>query len=183
MREKNFLLKAARTLCASALVASSGCTTLSQAEIKALETRELDLPYDEAYQAAMNGLFSLGFTIEHSDKPSGVVTGKRSDPQTGAKIAAAVAFGVLGLLAVGDRNEAVTFKLAELEPRVTQLRMKLIVNGKAVVDRTVMTKVWQQIERESMLESRPSDRTPSTQPGAAPSTGAPSGSSAKAPDG
>jgi hypothetical protein len=33
---------------------------MTQTEIKMLETRELDLPYDDAYQAALNGLFSLG---------------------------------------------------------------------------------------------------------------------------
>jgi hypothetical protein len=149
---------------ASVLLGPCGCATLTQAEIKALETRELDLPYDEAYQAAMNGLFSLGFTIDHSDKESGVVTGKRTDPQVGAKLGAAVVLGVVGVLAVGDRSEAVTFKLAALEPRVTQLRMKVVVNGKAVVDRQFMTKIWQQIEREAMLESRPSDRVPGTHP-------------------
>ncbi len=142
----------------------SGCAPLTQAEVKALETRELDLPYNEAYQAAMNGLFSLGFTLDHTDMASGVVTGKRQDPQTGAKIGAAIAFGVIGLLAVGDRNEAVTFKLVKLAPRLTQLRMKVIINGKPVTDRTFMTKIWQQIEREAMLESRPSEINPSTQP-------------------
>lgn len=152
-------------------VVGSGCATMTQAEIKALQTREIDLPYDEAYQAAMNGLFSLGFTIEHSDKASGVLTGKRSDPQTGAKLGAAVAFGVVGLLAVGDRNEAVTFKLATLEPRTTQLRMQVVINGKAIVDRQLMTKIWQQIEREAMLESRPSDRVPGTQTSSGPTPG------------
>ena len=139
---------------------SSGCTQLTQAEIKALETRELDLPFDEAYQAAANGLFSLGFAIEHSDKESGIITGKRKDLQTGAKIGAAVAFGVLGLLAVGDRDEVVTFMLTELEDNLTQLRMKIVINGKSVIDRKLMTKIWQQIEREAMLESRPSDYGP-----------------------
>ncbi len=151
-------------VCMLMLFGASGCATMTQTEIKALQTREIDLPYEEAYQAAMNGLFSLGFTIDHSDKVSGVVTGKRSDPQTGAKIGAAVALGLLGLLAVGDRNEAVTFKLAVLEPRVTQLRMQLVINGKAIVDRQLMTKIWQQIEREALLESRPSDRSPASQP-------------------
>ena len=150
------------------LIGSCGCTQLTQAEIKALETREMDCPFDEAYKAAANGLFSLGFAIEHSDKESGIVTGKRKDPQTGAKIGAAIAFGVLGLLAVGDRDETVTFMLTEVEPNLTQLRMKVIINGKGVIDRTLMTKIWQQIEREAMLESRPSDKIPATQ--SAPST-------------
>ena len=145
-------------------VGSSGCAQPTQAEIKMLETREMDCSFDEAYRAAANGLFSLGFAIEHSDKDSGIITGKRKDPQTGAKIGAAIAFGVLGLLAVGDRDETVTFMLTELEPLLTQLRMKVIINGKSVVDRTLMTKIWQQIEREAMLELRPSDRSPTTQP-------------------
>ena len=137
------------------MAAVSGCAQLTQSEIKFLETRELDLPYGEAYMAAANGLFSLGFAIEHSDKESGIITGKRKDPQTGAKIGAAVAFGVLGLLAVGDREESVTFMLTELGSELTQLRMKVIINGKSVVDRKLMTKIWQQIEREAMLETRP----------------------------
>jgi len=50
-----------------------GCATLSQSEIKFLETRELGLGYDEAYRAAANGLFSLGYAISHSDKASGIL--------------------------------------------------------------------------------------------------------------
>lgn len=162
---KHQLLKIAGSLFVTSIfVVSTGCAAApTQAEIKMLETREVELPYDQAYQAAMNGLFSLGFTIEHTDKTSGIVTGKRNDPQTGKKIGAAVAFGVIGLLAVGDRNEAVTFKLAELEPQLTQLRMQVIINGKPVVDRQLMTNLWQQIEREAMLESPPSAHVPSTQ--------------------
>ncbi len=146
-------------LLSGAMITATGCATLTQAEIKALETREMDCGYDDAYKAAANGLFALGFTVSHSDKASGILTGVRHDPNTGAKVAAAVFFGVLGLAATQDRNESVTFMLTALEPQLTQLRMKLIVNGQPVVDRTVMTKIWQQIEREAMLESRPSDRT------------------------
>jgi len=157
---------------------------LTQAEIKMLETRELDLPYDEAYHAAANALFSLGFTVSHSDKSSGILSGARYDPNTGGKVAAALLFGVLGLAATEGRNEAVTFMLHSLEPNLTQLRMKVVVNGKPVVDRKLMTKIWQQIEREAMLESRPSDRIPSSQPvsqGAINATTAPAASRPAAP--
>lgn len=145
-------------------IAATGCAQPTQAEIKALETREMDCSFDEAYTAAANGLFSLGFAVSHSDKSSGILTGTRVDPNTGNKIAAALAFGVVGALAVGDRNEAVTFMLSPLEVKLTQLRMKVIINGQSVFDRTLMTKIWQQIEREAMLESRPSDRLPASQP-------------------
>lgn len=146
------------------MVCCGGCVQpITQTEIKALETRELDMPFDEAFSAAANGLFSLGFTIDHSDKVSGILTGKRLDPRAGAKLANAIFFGVIGLAATKERNEAVSFMLSPLEPNVTQLRMKVIVNGKPVVDRKMMTKIWQQIEREAMLETKPSERTPTTQ--------------------
>lgn len=143
-------------------VGLSGCAQLTQAEIKALETREMDCSFDEAYQAAANGLFSLGFTISHSDKESGILTGSRLDPNTGEKVANTLLFGVLGLALTKDRNEAITFMLSPLRAELTQLRMKLIVNGKSVIDHKLMTMIWQQIEREAMLETRPSDRTPTT---------------------
>jgi hypothetical protein len=159
---KAFLLAASLT--------GAGCAQPTQSEIKSLETREMDCSFNEAYSAAANGLFSLGFTVSHSDKESGILTGTRNDPNTGNKIAAALAFGVVGLLAVGDRNEAVTFMLSPLEEKLTQLRMKVIVNGSSVFDRQLMTKIWQQIEREAMLESRPSDRDPTSQPSSQPSS-------------
>jgi len=167
MKLNSFLIKqvSAVVILIGAAFTSSGCVHLTQAEIKALETREMDCSFDEAYRASSNGLFSLGFTISHSDKESGILTGTRHDPNTGAKVANAILFGVIGLAATKDRDEAVTFMLTPLEPNLTQLRMKVIVNGKAVIDRKFMTKIWQQIEREAMLESRPSDRLATTQPG------------------
>ena len=142
----------------------AGCSQMTQAEIKMLETRELDLPYDEAYVAATNGLFALGYTIDHSDKESGILTGKRHDPNVGGKLAGALVLGVVGLLAAGENDEAVTLMLTRSEPQVTQLRMKVLFNGKPSTDRTLMTKIWQQIEREAMLDSRPPGAPPATKP-------------------
>ncbi len=144
-------------VCLVALLISSGCSQMAQSEIKALETRELNLAYNDAYKAAANGLFSLGFTINHSDRESGIVSGVRNDPNTGKKIANTLLFGVLGLAATSSREESVSFMLSPLEDHLTQLRMKVLVNGKPVVDRKVMTMIWQRIEREAMLESGPAD--------------------------
>lgn len=142
----------------------AGCSQMTQAEIKMLETRELDLPYDEAYAAASNGLFSLGYTIDHSDKESGILTGKKHDPNVGGKLAGALVLGVVGVLAAGENDEAVTFMLTRVEPRVTQLRMKVLLNGKPSTDRRLMTRIWQQIEREAMLDARPPGTSPATKP-------------------
>ncbi len=147
------------------ILCSIGCSQMAtQAEIKMLETRELDLPYDEAYTAATNGLFGLGFTIDHSDKESGILTGKKHDPNVGGKVAGALVLGVVGLLAAGDNDDAVTFMLTRVDPKVTQLRMKVLHNGKPSTDRQLMTKIWQQIEREAMLDAKPPGTPPATKP-------------------
>lgn len=136
----------------------TGCATLTQSEIKFLESRELDLSYNEAYRAAANGLFSLGFTINHSDKESGILTGERHDPRTGRKITNTILFGVLGLAATQSSDHAISFMLTSLDAETTELRMKVVQNGRPVIDRTLMTKIWQRIERESMLDTKPSRR-------------------------
>jgi len=135
-----------------------GCATLSQSEIRFLETRELDLGYDEAYRAAANGLFSLGYAINHSDKASGIL---------GARLVTHVAKSSVTFLLVlpmatiseGRDEEAVTFMLTPINKNRTQLRMKVVFNGTPIVDRKKMTKIWQRIEREAMLETRPARAT------------------------
>jgi len=152
-----------------------GCKTMTQSEIKFLETRELDLPYDNAYKAAANGLFSLGFAIDHSDKESGILSARQHDPRTGLKVSNAIFFGVIGLAATESVDHAITFMLTSVNPTLTELRMKVVRNGKAVVDRKLMTKIWQTIEREAMLATRPvTDRTAQAAPASSPEPHGPS---------
>ncbi len=132
---------------------SFGCAQqMTQSEIRSLESRELDLTYDKAYSATINGLFALGFTVDHSDKASGVVTGKRHDSQNAKRLVNTVLFGVVGAVATKERDEAVTFMVSPNGSAKTLLRMKVVVDGKAIVDRTLMTRIWQQIEKEGMLD-------------------------------
>ena len=36
------------------------------------------MPYEVAYRAATQAMFSIGFSISHSDKASGILTGSRT---------------------------------------------------------------------------------------------------------
>ena len=140
--------------------ACAGCASrLTQSEIKFLETRELDGPYSEVYDASLNAMFSMGLTIVHTDKASGVITG-----QSGDHIQRASAHPLFrSLYDVKKVTLMVTAKADDL----TQIRMKVLVNERQQLDRTLMTKIWQQIEREAMLESGPADYgRPSSQPAA-----------------
>lgn len=155
MQKRRLMIIAAISL--AIVYLSSGCNELTQSEIKFLETREVDLPYDEAYQAAINGLFSLGYTIEHSDKESGVVSGRRN--KKAAKMSVTFLL-ILPLPTVGEgsNEEAITFLITRQEPDVSLLRMKVVINGKPVANRELMTEIWQRIEREAMLETRPREQ-------------------------
>jgi len=129
------------------MVAVSGCAQPTQSEIKFLETRELELPYDEAYSAALNAMFGMGLSLQHTDKASGIITG-----QSGDHVQRASTHPLFrGLCNVTK----VTLMLASKAETTTQLRMKVLVNEKQQLDRTLMTKIWQAIEREAMLETRP----------------------------
>ncbi len=44
--------------------------------------------------------------------------------------------------------------------RLSQLRMKVLINEEQKLDRRLMTALWQRIEREAMLDMPPSARRP-----------------------
>lgn len=49
----------------------------TQLGARQIEVRTLDVSYEVAYRAATQALFSLGYSITHSDKASGILTGSR----------------------------------------------------------------------------------------------------------
>ena len=132
------------------VVSAAGCATtgtMTQAELKFLETREIDLPYQEAYTAALNAMFSLGLQITHSDKSSGVISGQAGD------------YVMRSTLKKSKQKKnpvkKVSLLIADRGPRLSQLRMKVLINEQPQIDRKLMTRVWQRIEREAMLDTRP----------------------------
>ncbi|MFQ5462837.1 MAG: hypothetical protein ACE5E5_09445 [Phycisphaerae bacterium] len=135
-----------------------GCASMSQSEIKFLETRELDLGYDDAYRAAANGLFSLGYAINHSDKSSGILSARLVTHVAKSSVTFLLVLP-MATISEGRNEEAVTFMLTPINKHRTQLRMKVVFDGKPIVDRKKMTKIWQRIEREAMLETKPARAT------------------------
>ncbi len=133
------------------LMTASGCAlSRSQAELKFLETREIRSPYASTYDGALNAIFSLGMTIEHSDKASGVITGQSGDYAYRAN-----------LTKKEKKKNPVKKVTLLLRPRgkaATQIRMKVLVNEKQQLDRKLMTALWQRIAREVMLDEGPSNR-------------------------
>ena len=132
------------------MIAAAGCATagsMTQAELKFLETREIDLSFHEAYDAALNAMFSLGLQITHSDKSSGVISGQAGD------------YVMRSTLKKSKQKKnpvkKVSLLISDRGPRLSQLRMKVLINEQPQIDRKLMTRIWQRIEREAMLDTRP----------------------------
>lgn len=139
----------------SLVLLCSGCSQMTQSEMKFLESRDLDAPYAEVYDAALNAMFSMGLVISYTDKESGIITGQSGDHAQRAS----VALIWRPLYPV----KKVSLMIKSEEPQVTRVRMKVLVNEKQQLDYKLMTEIWQRIEREAMLESGPSDHSPPTQ--------------------
>ena len=129
-----------------------GCAhQMTQAEIGAMETRRVDAPYDDTYLAATGVLFDLGYTITHSDKASGLITGENKVSRANDRAAAYLALGVAGLL-IADEERKVTMLIREVGPQASTVRMKLTVQGKQSKQREVYTTIWNKILRQLMLD-------------------------------
>jgi hypothetical protein len=80
-RNMNLLLAFAIFFFGLSSAAALGQTTSddpTQLGSRQIEVRTLDVPYDLAYRSATQALLSLGYSINHSDKTSGIVTGSRT---------------------------------------------------------------------------------------------------------
>jgi len=132
----------------AALIAAPGCASNpTQAEIKFLETRELHLPYAQAYDAALNVMFSMGLSITHTDKGSGVIAAQSGDHALRATMGS--------IKRARNPVKKVTLMVTPRGERLTQLRMKVLINEEQTLDRRLMTEIWQRIEREAMLDAPP----------------------------
>lgn len=81
MRSKAKLLALTGLVVASSSAAAIGQTITddpTQLGTRQLEVRTLDVSYEVAYRAATQAMFSIGYTISHSDKTSGILTGSRT---------------------------------------------------------------------------------------------------------
>ena len=133
-----------------ALVAvGTGCFSPTQAEMKFLETREVNRSYAETYNACLNAVFSMGMTINHTDKQSGVVSAQCGDHVQRVNA---------GMWKRFYPVKKVTLMVTPRRRNLTQIRMKVLVNEKQKLDRKLMTAIWQRIEREAMLDAGPSRR-------------------------
>lgn len=148
------------TFCA-AIFATSGCAFLngepqmSQAQIKQLESRTIDAPFKEVYDASIEALFDLGYTIVHTDKESGVIMGERSSKSYRT---------VWVTLADGNRSPSseeylqtkqLTILVKPEGRKQCTVRIKSSRNKESSFDKKAINEVWLYIDRQVLMEGGP----------------------------
>jgi hypothetical protein len=130
----------------SAAVMLGGCQSeprYTQAQLNALETREIDAPLAETFTAASNALFDAGYTISMSDRAGGLVTGtKRHDRKRDEMFVKK---------SERWREYTLSVQVRRLEPKLSAVRVKSAVNGEPRVDRDTINEFWVLMQRQVLM--------------------------------
>jgi hypothetical protein len=143
------MYKTAICLCVLSLVVLGGChrrarIQYSQAQLNAMETREVDAGMDETFSAAAGALFDAGYTISMSDRQGGLLTGTRALDRSSARMWVDPH--------IQDTKFAVTVQIRETSPKICTVRIKTSVNGQARLDRNAITEMWTLMQRQVMMK-------------------------------
>ena len=125
----------------------TGCESsnqLSQAQLNALETREVDASMNETYNAASGSLFDAGYTIAMSDRQGGLLTGTRVIDKSKAR------FWISPY--IEDIRLAISIQIREISPKSCTVRIKTSVNGSPKVDKNAIDQLWNLMQRQVLMK-------------------------------
>lgn len=123
-----------------------------QLATRAIEIRYLEADFSTAFKAATHAFFALGYTIKHSDRPSGILVGSNESSDGSAKFGWMLLLGVAGALIDTDTNQEITLLLDKgKDDKRTTLRIQMLINGKAQIDPTTVDRIWIVAQREAMV--------------------------------
>lgn len=147
-RSFKFIVLALFALCA-------GCITwaapqpMTQAEVAALETRFVDAPLAKVYDAAVEALFDLGYTVTHSDKSSGLVVGERQKEKVWT-----VFENGMWQTRQGFESFQITLLIQPETKKQTKVRIKTAINKEQRMNKRAIDDVWIFIERQVLMGAK-----------------------------
>jgi hypothetical protein len=116
----------------------------SQAQLNAIETREVEASFNECYSAASNALFDAGYTIGMSDREGGLLTGTKRDSKQSERLWIS-SF-------IEDTAFVVSMQVREVEPSLCTVRVKTSVNGEPVVNIKAIDEMWVLMQRQVLMK-------------------------------
>ncbi len=143
----------ARFLFVLGLLALTGCSsyqspsTLSQAQLNAIESRQVDADMPHTFRAASSALLDAGYTISMSDKEGGLLTGVKETDRTAERVWIAPW--------IKDTKSVMTIQMQPIDTSKTEIRVKPSVQGEAVVDKKSVDQIWVLMQRQVMMKEPP----------------------------
>lgn len=126
---------------------------MGQAQMKNFETREVDAPFDQVYEAGTEALFDLGYTIIHSDKESGILVGEKGQGRGSTWV-----FKDKKL----EKKERefpdflqLTLLVKPINKKLTKVRIKTAINKERRLDKRAIDEMWVYIQRQVLMEEPP----------------------------
>jgi hypothetical protein len=145
------------------LLLLTGCLSnqenkMSQAQLNAIETREVDASINETYKAASGALFDAGYTISMSDRAGGLLTGTKAIDRSAARLWYSPY--------IEDTKFAVSIQIREIAPNSCTVRVKTSINGAPKVDKKAIDELWVLMQRQVLMKeplplSNEKDKKPS----------------------
>lgn len=130
---------------ATAISLGGGCAApqMSQAQLNAIETREVDAGPEQTFGAASGALFDAGYTIAMSDRGGGLLTGTRGIDQTSARIWVSPA--------IEDTKFVISIQIRPIDANRSTVRVKTSKNGEPIVDQKAIDQIWLLMQRQVMM--------------------------------
>jgi hypothetical protein len=138
-----------RARCLTSLVFALGllgCASqprMTQAQLNALESREVDAGLGATFNAASGALFDAGYTISMSDQEGGLLTGTRAKDRSSER------FWVDSN--IRDTQFAISIQMRETSASRTSVRIKTSINGESKVDKAAIDQIWVLMQRQVLM--------------------------------
>lgn len=127
---------------------SSSRPQLTQAQMNALETREVEAGFAETFNAASNALFDAGYTISMSDRQAGLLTGTRVHSRRAERKKAKNPL-------IEDEHRTVSFQIREVGTGRSAVRIKTALNGEPAVNKRTVDRLWVLMQRQVLMNAPP----------------------------
>ena len=139
----------------------SACVTpqqkqLQQAAIKNLETREVDAPYNQVFNAVEEVLFDWGYNVTHSERESGIIIGEKRADNRFARSMMISMFGLGGLSTPAEYVYVISAKVNSIDEKKSKIRVRFSCAQQKIPFRQyekTVNKFWVAVQREVMMEA------------------------------
>ena len=130
--------------CAVAGGCGGGGKQYTQAQLNAIETRDVEANLEATFNAATGALFDSGYTVAMSDRNAGLLTGTKGKDRTMDRI--------FWSPYIADDRFTVSISMRAIDNGRTAVRVKTSVNGEPKVNKKAIDQIWTLMQRQVLMK-------------------------------